>query len=129
MPNKQEAGEIEQRLRQRADELRTDIRRELRNYDDQTYSRLIDGVPDPGDESVADLLSDLNLADVTRDIGEIRDIDVALQRLKEGGYGICVDCGREINSERLEANPAAVRCIEDQRRYENRDRTRHYHTL
>lgn len=129
MPSKQETGEIEQRLRRRAEELRRDIRRELDNYDDQSYSRLIDEVPDPGDESVADLLSDLNLAEVTRDIGEIRDIDLALQRLKEGNYGFCVDCGQEIDPQRLEANPAAVRCIEDQRRYENRDRRRHYHTL
>lgn len=129
MPGKRETGEIERRLRERADELRDDVRRELRNYDEQTYSRLTEGVPDPGDQSVADLLSDLNLADVTRDIGELRDIDVALQRLKEGSYGICVDCGREIDPARLEANPAAVRCIDDQRRYENRDRRKHYPSL
>lgn len=129
MSTVQQAGEIERRLRARAEELRLDIQRELRKYDDESYNRLADEVADTGDQSWADLVSDVNLAEVTRDVDEIRDIDVALQRLKEGSYGICVDCGQKINPERLEANPAAVRCLEDQRRYENRDRTTHYHTL
>ncbi|MGH3928501.1 MAG: TraR/DksA family transcriptional regulator [Pseudonocardiaceae bacterium] len=38
----------------------------------------------------------------------------AKQRLDEGSYGICVDCGRPIGEERLEALPWAARCIQDQ---------------
>ena len=40
------------------------------------------------------------------------------QRLEDGKYGICVDCGKEIPAARLEALPEAIRCVEDQRRYE-----------
>jgi DnaK suppressor protein len=49
---------------------------------------------------------------------EEADVKLALQRLGTGDYGICVDCGKEIPAARLEAIPEAVRCIEDQSRYE-----------
>ena len=43
---------------------------------------------------------------------------MALQRLDEGTYGICIDCGEDIPAERLEAIPEAIRCIDDQKRYD-----------
>jgi DnaK suppressor protein len=48
----------------------------------------------------------------------LTDIDDALRRLDEGTYGRCVDCGREIPDERLEAMPTASRCVEDQEQAE-----------
>lgn len=36
----------------------------------------------------------------------------ALQRIESGKYGICKISGKEIERERLEANPAADTCIE-----------------
>ena len=36
----------------------------------------------------------------------------------EGRYGVCVDCGKEIPPERLEAAPESIRCVDDQRRFE-----------
>ena len=38
-------------------------------------------------------------------------IDIALQRIDSGGYGICKDCAEEIPLERLQAFPAATRCL------------------
>jgi len=46
----------------------------------------------------------------------LHDIDVALGRLESGGYGICVECGREIAPERLLATPTVQTCIECQNR-------------
>jgi len=40
-----------------------------------------------------------------------KEIKAALRRLKEGVYGECVECGEEIDLNRLEANPAAATCI------------------
>jgi RNA polymerase-binding transcription factor DksA len=37
-------------------------------------------------------------------------IDGALARLDAGGYGLCVECEREIATRRLQALPFAVRC-------------------
>jgi RNA polymerase-binding protein DksA len=41
---------------------------------------------------------------------ELREIDEALARLREGRYGRCEDCGRPIARERLEAIPYARQC-------------------
>jgi DnaK suppressor protein len=48
----------------------------------------------------------------------IQDVEAALERLDNGTYGICVDCGQPIMRERLEALPWADRCINCQRREE-----------
>lgn len=45
-------------------------------------------------------------------------VQAALERVAEGSYGVCVDCGRSIPDERLEAIPEALRCIDDQRRFD-----------
>lgn len=41
---------------------------------------------------------------------ELRRIDAALQRVENGDYGWCVECGEEIAAKRLETDPAAPRC-------------------
>ncbi len=38
-------------------------------------------------------------------------LNLALERIEKGEYGICVQCGEEINHERLEAVPHARLCI------------------
>jgi RNA polymerase-binding protein DksA len=45
-------------------------------------------------------------------------IDVALDRIAEGSYGMCVTCGRQIDEERLAALPYASQCIDCRRREE-----------
>ncbi|WP_206491841.1 TraR/DksA C4-type zinc finger protein [Rhodococcus sp. KRD162] len=42
---------------------------------------------------------------------ELREIDAARARLAAGTYGSCERCGREIPLMRLEALPAARRCV------------------
>lgn len=42
---------------------------------------------------------------------EIEEINAALQRIEDGTYGICVDCGAHIGMPRLKAIPAASLCI------------------
>ncbi|WP_408006480.1 TraR/DksA family transcriptional regulator [Pseudalkalibacillus sp. A8] len=48
----------------------------------------------------------------------IDEINEALQRIEEGTFGICVDTGKEISIERLEAVPYAKRTIEAQKEYD-----------
>lgn len=42
----------------------------------------------------------------------------ALERLKNGGYGLCVACNEEVQHKRLEAVPWARHCIECQEKQE-----------
>jgi DnaK suppressor protein len=95
-------------------ELREDMERVRRDR----HEDLAGASADAGDESVATLIADLDQADLGRDLTELRALDAARQRLTEGSYGVCVDCGRDIGFERLQANPAAVRCVDDQRKRE-----------
>lgn len=41
----------------------------------------------------------------------LEHIEEALERMDEGGYGTCVDCGKAIPLRRLEAIPYALRCV------------------
>ena len=67
---------------------------------------------------MADLLADVNTAVVGRLIVELREVEAALLRMSEGGYGLCEDCGVAIPLARLQAYPAATRCVADQERHE-----------
>jgi DnaK suppressor protein len=42
---------------------------------------------------------------------DLEEVDAALGRLATGTYGVCEVCGRPIPGERLEARPAARRCV------------------
>ncbi len=42
---------------------------------------------------------------------ELIKIDQALERISEGEYGYCVECGEDIPAKRLEIDPAASQCI------------------
>lgn len=43
---------------------------------------------------------------------ELSDIDQALERLRDGTYGMCAHCGKPIAPERLAARPSAAMCID-----------------
>ena len=45
-------------------------------------------------------------------------VDGALERLREGAFGECISCGKEINAKRLEAVPWTRHCIECQEKLE-----------
>lgn len=57
-------------------------------------------------------------AELLRDQQELQSVKAALQRMEEGSYGECVNCGKNIAPERLRASPAAARCIQCQTRRE-----------
>ena len=57
----------------------------------------------------------------------LAEIDLALDRLRCGRYGRCVDCGEAVGRERLEVLPAAARCMPCQRRVHDGRRLRRPH--
>lgn len=105
-------------LREQRRKLLEEIRSELMASDNQHFQDLAGRVYDSGEASVADLLSDLNLAIIDQHIDALRETEQALQRMDMGRYGYCEECGKPIGYERLQAYPAATRCIEHQRQYE-----------
>jgi len=45
-------------------------------------------------------------------------VEEALGRIREGGYGECVNCGNELNAKRLDAVPWTRYCIDCQEKVE-----------
>jgi DnaK suppressor protein len=43
---------------------------------------------------------------------QLGDVDAALARVEAGTYGICANCGAEINADRLAFRPASILCVE-----------------
>ncbi|MCC6610496.1 MAG: TraR/DksA C4-type zinc finger protein [Burkholderiales bacterium] len=111
---KQQLAELEHILQARKESLLAEMQGEVGRARDETFGALAGPVTDTGDAASADLLSDLDMAEVTRDLGEFRGIEAALGRLAAGTYGACVDCGRDIDIERLRVQPTALRCIDCQ---------------
>ena len=69
---------------------------------------------DPADD--ADALADHERTEMLVGNAQamLADINTALARLAAGSYGICTNCGREIDPRRLEALPWASLCIDCQ---------------
>jgi len=110
---------ISAQLAQRNRELRVEIRAALIQSDQQHHKDLAGSVSDIADESVADMLIDVDVALADRHVTELREVEAALQRIRDGDYGACIECGDTIGHERLAANPTARRCIRCQQRHEN----------
>jgi len=110
----EQSAKFHQQLKERFYALREELRQEMLASDDQQFIDLAGQVNDLEERSVADLLVDLNLANIDRHVEEIRDIDAALIRIAEGNYGVCTDCDAAIPPARLQAHLIAKRCLECQ---------------
>jgi RNA polymerase-binding protein DksA len=110
--------QLRRALDRRRETLLEELMRDAGRVRDERYGELAGPVHDLADESVAALLADLDQAELSRDVAELREIEAARKRLADGAYGICVDCGAEIGFERLHAEPAAARCVECQGHHE-----------
>ena len=109
---------FEAQLRQRYRSLWQDVQREIEKQRGEQFGDLVDGGADLEDLSVADLIVDLDIAEIDRDVGEMRAIQDAISRIRAGTYGTCAGCGEPIAPARLEAAPEAALCLECQARRE-----------
>ncbi|SRR5712692_9040392 len=57
---------------------------------------------------------------LTNEQALLTDVQHALERIEQGTYGQCVDCGQPIPEKRLEAIPWAARDIKCQEQFEQR---------
>jgi len=75
---------------------------------------VITGIPE--DTDLAQALSDRQTTDIlVHLLDENREqVERALERVREGAYGICEACGHRIPADRLAYQPAATRCVECQ---------------
>ena len=117
LQNKQ-LDSLQAAMRARQTQLREEIRQALIKSDSEHYLQIADSVRELEDESFADLMVDVGLAEIDRDLDELRAIDAALLRMAEGSYGVCEACDKPIDIRRLNLTPQALRCIDCQTLFE-----------
>jgi DnaK suppressor protein len=116
--NQQQTLGFKSLLRERANQLRGEIRSTLERSSEESHVRIAEQARDTEDDSFSNLIVAVNLAEIDRDAAELRRIDAALLRLNAGSYGACVNCGQSIPLPRLKAEPTAQRCVTCQELYE-----------
>jgi DnaK suppressor protein len=103
-------------------QMRTDVLAQLRGQRGGAISRAQAAVEareqQSDDWAKADAERDLSIALEERESAELVAIDEALKRVADGSFGLCLDCGVEIGTARLHANPTAMRCVACQEKRE-----------
>jgi RNA polymerase-binding transcription factor DksA len=113
-----ERDALKRQLEARRKVLRSELTAKLNAQDNPALLGLRNRMEETDDWAVADLETALDVAEVSRDAGEMREVEAALSRMADGTFGDCVECGVHIPYARLAANPSAPRCIACQERLE-----------
>jgi len=113
-------------IRRLLDERERTLREEVRAVKEAAAERP-SAIARQAEDQVGDaeerLRTGMEHVDLQRDQEELRDIEQARDRMTDGSYGICKDCGRDIPFERLKAQPSAKRCIACQTVFEKKHQT------
>jgi len=78
-------------------------------------------LPDEMDLASSEYLQSFEFRLRGREKSHLAKLDLALKKIDDGSFGICVECGDPIAKKRLEARPETqlcIRCKEDQERDE-----------
>ncbi len=119
MLSKKKKEEFRTFLNNRLSDLLSDANRTVSGMTDT-----VENYPDPTDR--ASMESERNFELRIRDrerklIGKIKD---ALERLEDGSYGICEECGEDISEKRLKARPVTTLCIDCKKKQEKDEKVK-----
>lgn len=104
----------------------TEKRDEILNEAGKTLSEMTDqntNIPDPNDRASVESDRSFELRIRGRERKLLSKIEAALERVDEGEYGICDDCGEDIGIKRLEARPVTTLCIDCKTLQEQREKS------
>jgi DnaK suppressor protein len=94
---------------------------ELGNETSNREALAIETSPDEMDRIQHANDRDYAMNSMERNSNQLREVKMALRRMEEGMFGVCVGCGKDMNAKRLAAIPWASFCVVCQ---EAEDRTR-----
>lgn len=95
-------------LEERAAELRRSVTSELEALSSSAEEHHLANMDDLGGDA---LDQEATFATMQLESDQLEQIQWALQRIDDGSYGLCEDCGAEIPEDRLVALPLATRCL------------------
>lgn len=84
----------------------------LKSLPEQTGGDVVDAALDAAQDEISSQLAEVESR-------ELAQIEIALERIREGNYGVCDICSGKIPLARLNALPYAMTCIECQRASES----------
>jgi RNA polymerase-binding transcription factor len=104
-------------LTKRLDDLLVEANKTVTGMTDQG-----ENFPDPTDRATLESERNFTLRIRDRERRLIGKIKNALDRLDNGTFGICEECGEEISDKRLKARPVTTRCINCKKKQENQEK-------
>jgi DnaK suppressor protein len=105
-------SDLKRMLDERRREILSEVQGRIRDQREADAWGKVHEVLDAGESSEADIQEDIEFALIQMKAETLTKINDALNRLEEGTYGYCAECGGEISDKRLRALPFAVRCKE-----------------
>ncbi len=75
-------------------------------------------IGDEGDHADRESTNEVNILLSARDKEKLLAIEEALEKIQEGTYGVCEECGDEIGTGRMRVMPLARLCVNCQSRFE-----------
>ena len=112
--DKKKLDTFKKRLESRQQELRRTVNRN--QADGRTADE--DTAQDIADRAASSYNKEFLFSQSNNDRQLLQMVEKALARIREGSFGECIHCGKEINSKRLEAVPWTRHCIECQEKLE-----------
>ena len=109
---------LHQMLMGKRQEIMKEIEGNLGQSLTEDQQRRLESARDVGDQALMDLDRELGISLMEMRNRRRQSIDEALNRLRDGTYGMCAECGVEISEKRLKAVPFAKLCVECQSRAE-----------
>jgi DnaK suppressor protein len=108
-----------QRLEEKLRQQQTLLERSMLTAVEQGRQTVADVTQDVADQAVSSYQKELLFTQGTTGHAQLSQIRFALERIGEGSYGECLQCGNTIGAKRLEAVPWTPYCIDCQGKIEN----------
>lgn len=112
--DKKKLDTFKKRLESRQQELRRTVTRT--QADGRTVDE--DTAQDIADRAASSYNKEFLFSQSNNDRQLLQMVESALARIREGSFGECINCGKDINPKRLEAVPWTRHCIECQEKLE-----------
>jgi len=105
-------------FKKRLETRQQDLRRMVSRTEQDGRSVDEDSAQDIADRAASSYNKEFLFHQSNADRQLLQMVEGALSRIREGSFGECISCGKEINSKRLEAVPWTRHCIECQEKLE-----------
>ncbi len=109
---------FKQQLISKKEEILAEVGRTLSDMTSQNAN-----IPDPNDRATIESGRNFELRIRDRERKLLAKIEEAIQRIEDGEYGFCEDCGEPIGEKRLEARPVTTLCIDCKTIQENKEKS------